>query len=202
MVLRLRGGGGAFNADALNTTTQEKVSIKSINHHESFNNLQEKIAAVLKCKSDRIILTELNGKAIEKDYDENDSLFDFVKDYPSYVNISFMLSLDFREIVTAFNSTGIMSEKLIKFLSVQSVDELREKQTDDKVKAVSDEVLITLIAIKILNDHYKPSKKLWNLVEKKSRKAAIAKLSITGKELSAYLSEVENCFSKSQIYDE
>ena len=116
------------------------------------------------------------------------------------MEITFTPALDFSEIVKAFRSSGIMSDNLLKFLGVETIAEIREKQTNDKVKAVSDEVLLTFVAIKILNNHYKKSKKLWTLVEKKSRKAVLKSLEVTGKELSIYLNEVEPCFKRNQLY--
>ena len=90
-----------------------------------------------------------------------------------------------------------MSDSLLQFLSVDSVNKLREKQTNDKVKAMTDDELLTLIGIKILNAFYKGSKKLWILVEKKSRKTLQSKMS--NKDITKILAEVEPCFSISQL---
>ena len=81
---------------------------------------------------------------------------------------------------------------------MESVQELRSEQTSQRVKDASDEVLMTLVAIKILNKHYSSSKKLWTLVEKKSRNAIRPKLDINANVLSEYLEEVNPCFQKSQ----
>ena len=91
-----------------------------------------------------------------------------------------------------------MSVELLQYLSEESVHALREKQTSQRVKSASDEVLVTLVAIKILNDHYCSDKKLWTFVEKKSRKAILPKLGISAKMLSEYLGEVNPCFKKGQ----
>ena len=57
-----------------------------------------------------------------------------------------------------------------------------------------------MIAIKILNDHYAGYKKLWNLVEKKARKALIVKMGLDAKEISNQLesnpSEIDLCFNR------
>ena len=67
LVLRLRGGGGSFKASVTNTTTNETVEVKSVEHHISFLALKGKIAAEAKCKKDRVILTKMNGKVIKEE---------------------------------------------------------------------------------------------------------------------------------------
>jgi len=202
LVLRLRGGGGAFTATVVNTDTNVETKITGVEHHISFKNLHDKIATAAKCKKERVVITQIHGNDVKPDYDRNDSIFDHIKEYPSAVKISFTLGLDFSEIVTCFNSTGIMTDSLFKRLISKEIAELREKQSNEKVKEASDEVLLTLIGLKILNTFYKDSKKLWNLVEKKSRKAVLAKLSVTGKELTGYLDEVDPCFDILQKTDD
>jgi len=118
------------------------------------------------------------------------------------VKITYGINPDFKEIVKCFQANGIMSEKLLKYLSVESVSELRAQQATKTMKDVSDEVLLTLVAIKILNYHYEDYKKLWTLVEKKARKALIPKLNVDAKTITYYVesnpSEIAICFDKAQ----
>ena len=66
------------------------------------------------------------------------------------------------------------------------------------MKATSDEALLTLVAIKILNEYFYEKKKLWALVDKKARKALIPILGVDKKDLAdfieANLSELNDCF--------
>merc|ERR1712226_1137505 len=96
LVLRLRGGGGAFKAT--------------------------------------IIIKSINGNKIKSDYERTDSIFDNVKDYPSRVDVTYTLGLGFEDIVTCFTASGVMSDKLLQYLSVEDLKTLREKQTSDKIK--------------------------------------------------------------------
>ncbi len=79
---------------------------------------------------------------------------------------------------------------------MKTIDEIRTKQTNQAVQAASDEALLTLIAIKITNDQYAGSKKLWALIEKKARKALMPVMGIQAKALNTVLDEVEPCFRK------
>ena len=57
-----------------------------------------------------------------------------------------------------------------------------------------------MIAIKILNEYYTNYKKLWNLVEKKARKALSSNMVVEAKEISNYVdanpSEIALCFNR------
>ena len=50
-----------------------------------------------------------------------------------------------------------------------SIEELIEMQKNLPVKAENEEVLRTLVAIRILNEHFREKQVLWKLVEKKAR---------------------------------
>ena len=72
------------------------------------------------------------------------------------------------------------------------------------MKDTSDEALLTLVAIKILNIYFNEKKKAWALVEKKARKALIPILGVDSKELDDFIraspSEINICLDKgSQI---
>ena len=62
-----------------------------------------------------------------------------------------------------------MTEKLFEMIKANSAKELMEEQQNRSVKAAKEDVLRTLVAIKILNEHYKEKQALWKLVEKKAR---------------------------------
>ena len=99
------------------------------------------------------------------------------------MTITYTLGLGFEDIVSCFTASGITSDKLLQYLSVSDMKALREKQTSEKVKKASDDILLTLIAIRILTDCYKDDKKLWTLVNKKARKALHTSLTASPKDL-------------------
>ena len=67
-----------------------------------------------------------------------------------------------------------MTESILSFLTTNSVNELRSNQNDGSVvknqSRVSNEVLLTIAAIKVLNEKFIANKKIWMLVEMKARK--------------------------------
>ena len=76
----------------------------------------------------------------------------------------------FRDIVFGFKSNGSMTNKLFDYISAETVQELRGKQPAEVQQATqgNDEVLLTLVAVKILNQFFANEKKLWALVAKKA----------------------------------
>ena len=88
--------------------------------------LKDAIAEKVKCKAYRVFVTEINGSKFEEDSDENASIFEAVKNYPSSVIINYRLGIDFNDIVTCFTASGIVSDKLIKLLGVDNIQKLRE----------------------------------------------------------------------------
>ena len=85
----------------------------------------------------------------------------------------------FREIVAGFTSSGVMTVKIIEYVTEADASKIMAKQNMESsthMKALNDqslltdEVVLTLVAIKILSTHYNEDKKLWSLVEKKARK--------------------------------
>ena len=89
-----------------------------------------------------------------------------------------------------------MTDKIVERINAETIEELQEKQTSAQVKAASREVLLTLVAIKILQDHFQTNIALWRLVEKKARKFCMKELGVDDAGLKALLAEVNACFHK------
>jgi len=72
------------------------------------------------------------------------------------------------------------------------------------MRDASDEALLTLVAIKILNDNYASYKKKWTLVDKKARKALLSKMNVDSKMIAHYVesnpSEIATCFNKGEAW--
>ena len=73
-----------------------------------------------------------------------------------------------------------MAETLLAMLTVGSLDELRAAQAANHViragaggQQLSQEVVLTMVGIKILREFFAADQKLWNLVEKKALKFAV-----------------------------
>ena len=57
--------------------------------------------------------------------------------------------------------SGGVNAKLLDVVEPNSIEELKEQQTDALVKGADNDVLVTLLAIKILNDHFAEKFTLW-----------------------------------------
>ena len=110
---------------------------------------------------------------------------------------------NFRNIVDGFTSSGVMTEKIIEFVTEANASKIIAKQNmascttikalNDK-SLLTDEVVLTLVAIKILSTYYSEDKKLWSLVEKKARKFIQDKLALNSTMVQTLLDEFEPCF--------
>ena len=76
------------------------------------------------------------------------------------IDITYGILTNFRDIICRFFSSGLMSEKLIELMDIESADDLRDSQPPGasivllSSKNTPDSVLLTMAAIKILNDFY------------------------------------------------
>ena len=121
LVLRLRGGGGGEKATAINTITGEKITFLFY-RHETMREIGSKIL-----QSKEICILNVNGTdLIEPDDDKR--ILEYMDDefYGDH-KIVYAIGLDFRSIIESFNSTGLMSDQLFKYLSVKDIDALRNE---------------------------------------------------------------------------
>ena len=99
------------------------------------------------------------------------------------VTIEYKIKRIFREIVFLFSSNGCMQPALLSFLSVDSIQALRNAQDSSSIlkqeSRVSNQAVLTLTGIKILNEFFPDSKKIWTLVEKKARKFVMQDSNLT-----------------------
>ena len=110
-----------------------------------------------------------------------------------------MKSTAYKEIVFAFKSSGVMSEALFGMIVSNTAEELRALQTNGKVKNASDDVLRTIVAVKILNDHYQETSALWKLVEKKAFDYCRKQLKMSEAVVRKMLDEVVTSFDKNPL---
>ena len=79
-----------------------------------------------------------------------------------------------------FRTSGAMTDTLLAMLTVESVEEIRAAQDANHIiragaggQQLSQEVVLTMVGIKILREFFAEDQKLWNLVEKKALKFAV-----------------------------
>ena len=99
------------------------------------------------------------------------------------IEIVYGVLTNFRDIVKLFYSSGLISNNLLELIDTESADDLRDNQPPGasivllSKENTPDSILLTLVAIKILNDFFSESQKSWTLVEQKAR-AAVLSMSI------------------------
>ena len=92
--------------------------------------------------------------------DPSKKISEFYQGYDMF-KVLYVPNTNYKHIVFAFKSNGVMSEQLFDMIEAGSAKELQEMQTNNAVKAVNEDILRTLVAVKILNDHFKDKKALW-----------------------------------------
>ncbi len=77
--------------------------------------------------------------------------------------------VNYKSVVFFQEASGLWSDKLIKMLrGYSSPQDLVEKQTDEEVKKLAPEIVLTLVGIKILKTHFKENIKEWRFVVAKA----------------------------------
>ena len=125
----------------------------------------------------------------------NEFMSDSTSLYEATVIYAYLL--EFKAVVHLFSANGAMKDSLLGLLKVNSVQSLRDSQEPGHAVhslQLSDEALLTLTAIKILNQNFGKDKKLWNLVERKARKFLLANASMTKESLEAALIDFRTFF--------
>ena len=119
------------------------------------------------------------------------------------VEIIYGILTNFRDIVNRFYSNGLMSERLLELVEAETVDDLRDSQPAGASIALlskentPDSVLLTLIAIKILQVFFVDHQRSWFLVEQKAKAAALTTAGYDLQDFETLLAQVNPCFSVS-----
>ena len=152
LVLRLRGGGGGPIAQLIDLKTKQKHDMGSFKTNNSFIKAKEEIANKLGLDKDEFHIISIAGKKIPSTYftDQTKKVSEFYNEYGCFP-IIYITNTNYKDIVFAFQSNGIMTEKLFEMIRASSAKELMDLQLNRIVKASKEDVLRTLVAIKILN---------------------------------------------------
>ena len=103
----------------------------------------------------------------------------------------------FKDIIKQFKTNGAMQNSLILMLTVDSVSQLREAQPEDhtlRKGEYTDEIALTLAAIKILDQYFTGNRKLWILVEKKARRFVMTSSGATKEIIDKALEDLVTCY--------
>ena len=109
-----------------------------------------------------LVLVNFDGKKLSKQ-----DMFKPMKALISnklFVVLQYGMMSKFRQVVFAFKSTGEMSEAFFNQLQESNGNKLRSLQTNSTLKTASDSVLLTIVALNVLNTQFASDKNLWKLV--------------------------------------
>ena len=75
------------------------------------------------------------------------------------------ISVNYKTVVFCQQATGVWGDKILILLKdILSVEALIEKQTDEDVKKLNHNAILTLIGIKLLKEQFSENSKEWKLV--------------------------------------
>ena len=165
LVLRLRGGGGGPNIKIIDMKTGAEQVIGTgsdgkmmFQGNSKLSEIMETIAKKVGKKPEDIAILKMRDNPVKVSdyYSKTKTIDNVIPNYDGWspFDLYYIIATNFRDIVFSFQSSGVANEKLIQHVNADSIEGLKAKQTADQVKGVNDEVLLTLIGIKILNDNY------------------------------------------------
>ncbi len=86
------------------------------------------------------------------------------------------ISVDYKSVVFSQQASGLWSDGLLKLLKGYATPkDLADKQTDDQLKQLAPEIILTLTGIKLLKGHFKDNIKEWRFVVGKAIQQVKAK---------------------------
>ena len=122
------------------------------------------------------LILKIKGKHIaHKDYLKKAS--DFVEKLKGTYVVSFM-PISYKTVVFCQNASGSWGEGLLEIMGFICYDDFLNSQTNEGLKALHKDVLLTVAGLKILKTDFKDNAKEWKLVAAKGasfiKKAAVS----------------------------
>ena len=114
------------------------------------------------------VILFLSGKQVVE-ADENVSLHSKYPEATYNCKTLTFLSVDYKSVVFSQQASGLWSEELLKLLKgYATTKDLMDKQTDEEIKKMKPEVVLTLAGIKMLKGQFKQNVKEWRFVVAKA----------------------------------
>lgn len=160
LVLRLRGGGGGFFVKNLLTGEEKMMSADG----SSMKILDIRSWISTSFNSPKFIL-KVDGNTIGRK-----EILSKVSAYPSIVDGSHVVSfmpVNYKTVVFCQSAAGFWNETILDLLGLKTIQELIDLQTDESIKKLQKEILLTVVGLKILKTSFKENSKEWKLVASK-----------------------------------
>jgi hypothetical protein len=118
----------------------------------------------LSIPSKKKIILYVGGKAV-LDVDENISLFSKYPEATQDCKTLGYIEVSYKAVVFCQQASGIWNNELIKLLKgVSTIQELTQIQTNEEIKKMKPETILTLVGIKLLKTYFKDNMKEWRFV--------------------------------------
>ena len=129
----------------------------------------------------------VNGVALKgSDYNKSLTSFKIIADCEI---VTFMV-LTYKNIVFSQNAMGVWTAKLYQFINHQTLSELQNAQTNEQIKGLSEECLLTLVGIKILTESFQQNKAEWKLVVQKGRGILKNKFGMEDQKITQFTNDI------------
>ena len=127
LVLRLRGGGGNIIAHLKDFKTNKEDTIIDFNIYLPFVQAKLEIAKKLSLSPAEFNIVSINDKKVLPAYykDQTKKVSDLYNEY-GHFPIVYITNTNYKDIVFAFQSNGVMKEKLFEMIKADSAKELME----------------------------------------------------------------------------
>lgn len=79
------------------------------------------------------------------------------------------MHFNYKSVVFNQSANGLWTDKLYKLLGEKNIAELKAIQDSEDLKKLDEQVLLTLIALKVLNEKFSAKKTEWRLVAAKAK---------------------------------
>ena len=77
------------------------------------------------------------------------------------------MPINYKAVAFCQTASGVWGEKLLKLLKVETATQLVEAQKDEQLKAMSAQVILTIVGIQLLKTQFAGNNKEWRLVAAK-----------------------------------
>ena len=180
---RFSGGDSITIKDIITGETKEF----SYNSGMSIKDVKSGIQAITSAGAKIILYL---GQTVVHQEDENISLY---SKYPeAYNKCSTMGYIDvtYRSVVFCQEASGLWTDGLLNLLKgLMSVKDLVDKQTDEEIKKIKPEIVLTLAGMKMLKTSFKENMKEWRFVYAKAAQQVKAVLG-SGASIDALLDKL------------
>ena len=164
----------------------------------TYRKLKDLVASKIRQSPEDFTISEVAGKRFTQAiYMDDTHAFDAKSlGKNGEIDLKYILHTSYKDVAFCLSPSGYMTPDLLKLLETKTIYELRTQQQDGVVKSSDDEVLLTLVGLKILEHNYTDKAEVWGLIGQKVRRCCQERLALSDEALTVLLEGVTTCFKK------